>query len=529
MLYRFANFELDTEVRELRLASVPQPVEPQVLDLLVFLLQERHRMVSKDELISAVWQGRFVSDAALSSRIRSARAALGDNGKAQRYIRTVHRKGFRFVGAVEESGQASPQSAIDGNIPSIDRHRDTPTEDATRRPVIAVMPFANLSADNEQGFMANAIAQDISNNLSRYRWLDVVARNATRPYEAQPNTMELVQSELGVGYVVEGSVRRAGDRIRVTTQLVQTTTGRTQWTETYDRVLEDVFVVQDEIVTTLVSRLEPEIGSAERQRVLDMPKRDLQAWEAFHLGIDHFYKFTANDNLEAQKLLQLSRELDPEFGDAHAWWAYAVVLGMVYWDVSISEEVLDSALAATKHALSIDDKNAVFYALAARVQLARREYSSALVENEMAIKLNPSLASAHCGLADTLSYEGRYDEAIERFEHVIDLSTNDPQRWAFYTYGALTMIFSGNHERAVEWCDHALEIPNRQYWTLAHKMVAETYLDRTDAAQHTKAQLLREKPEFTSAFARRKLFFLKRPEQIKTYLDGLAKCGIAEG
>lgn len=201
---------------------------------------------------------------------------------------------------------------------------------------------------------------------------------------------------------------------------------------------------------------------------------------------------------------------------------------MVYWDTDPSPELLDEALAAASQALELDDQNAVFYALKARVQLARREYGSALAENEMAISLNPTYAAAYCGLADSLAYEGRYDEAIEIFEKAIDLSPNDPQRWAFLTYGALTHIFSQDFETAVKWAERASEIPNCQYWTTAHKAVALAHLGDLDSARRSVSSLLKEKPDFTLEFAKKKLFYLKDPEQLRIYLEGLALAGIPE-
>ena len=169
-----------------------------------------------------------------------------------------------------------------------------------------------------------------------------------------------------------------------------------------------------------------------------------------------------------------------------------------------------------------------FYVLKARVQLARCEYDSALAENEIAISLNPTFAAAHCGLGDSLAYEGRYDEALKRFEKAIDLSPNDPQRWAFLTYGALALIFRGDYETAIQWADKAREIPNCQYWTIAHKAVALAHLERCDDARRVTANLLADRPDFSVRFARRKLFYLKKPEQLQLYLDGLALAGVPE-
>jgi tetratricopeptide (TPR) repeat protein len=334
--------------------------------------------------------------------------------------------------------------------------------------------------------------------------------------------------EIGANYVVEGSVRRAGNRIRVTAQLIDTGSGNHLWAERFDRQLEDIFDVQDEITETITARLEPEVGVAERARVARGPRKNLQAWDYYHMGVARVFKFTAEDNLEAQRFFQLSRELDTKFGEAHAWWAYATILGMTYWDTEPKQELLDEALTATNRALELDDQNAVFYGLKARIQLARCEYTSALIEGEMAIKLNPTYAGAFCGLGDSLNYEGRYDEAIVKFEKAVALSPNDPQRWAYLTYGALTLIFKQDFETALVWIEKAIEIPNCQYWTTAHKAVALAYLERRDEARQTVEKLVAEKPGFTCEFAERKLFYLKRPDQLKLYMDGLRLAGVPE-
>jgi adenylate cyclase len=515
MIYRFENFELDLDQFELRQDGVAVEIQPQVFTLISLLVSNPERMVSKDEMVERIWDGRFVSEAAISSRVRLARQALHDDGKEQRLIRTVHGKGFRFVGQLSE--EISGESGVASE-----------PEQPRSNPTIMVIPFSNVSASPDQEYFADAITQDIISTLSKYRWLNIVARNTSFGYKGRSVDIGKLRSDHDVDYVVEGSVQRAGEQIRVATQLVDAGTGNQLWADRYDREIKDVFAVQDEITGKIVARLEPEIGTAERQKVIRAVRRDLHAWDSFHLGISHFYKFTAQDNLAAQALLQQSRQLDPQFGEAHAWWAYAVILGMVYWDTEPSQELQDEALDATKLALRLDDQNAVFYALKARVQLARREYGSALSENEMAIKLNPTFAAAHCGLADSLAYEGRYDEAIERFNIAIDLSPNDPQRWAFLTYGALALIFKGDYESALSWTNRASLIPNCQYWALAHKAVALAHLGREGDASSAVDKLLAARHDFTIAFAKRRLFYIKDPQQLKCYVEGLRLAGVPD-
>jgi TolB-like protein/Tfp pilus assembly protein PilF len=506
MIHRFGECELDTDRCELRRAGSLVPVEPQVFELIAYLVAHPDRVVGKDELNEAIWKGRIVSDSALSSRVKSARQALGDDGKRQALIRTIHGRGFRFVGAAETPAPAQ-----------------TPPHD---RPVVAIIPFDNLSGDADEDYFADGVTADIIATLARHRWLSIVARNTTLRFKGRALGIADIARETSATYVVEGNVRRLGPRVRVGVQLIDAVGGNCIWTERYDRQSEDLFDIQDDITQTIAARIEPEIGYEERRRIASAAgSRDLRAWECFHLGVAHFFKFTGPDNLRAQEYLQRAREQDPSFGEAHAWWAYAVVLGTVYWDTEPTPERLHEALAATGEALEHDDQNAVFYALKARVQLARGEYESAIEGNRIAIELNPSFAAAHCGLADSLTFLGRYDEAIAGFEKAIALSTNDPQRWAFYTYGALALILQGAYERAIEWADRAAEIPNRQYWTLAHKAVALAHLGRRDEAARALSAALAEQPALCLSFARKKLYYVRQAEQLEHYLAGLSAAG----
>lgn len=512
MIYHFADCKLDTDRRELFRSGSVAALEPQVFELLAYLIAHADRVVSKDEINAAVWGGRIVSDAALSSRMNSVRHAIGDDGKAQSLIRTVHGRGFRFIGALALDAPAAQIAMQERKL--------------RERPTVAVAPFENLSGDPKDDFFSHGVTADIVATLAKHRWLSVVARNTMAQLKIRTVSVADIARETGADYVVEGSVRRFGDRVRVNVQLIDAQSGNCTWAERYDRESKDIFDVQDDITQTIAARIEPEIGFEERRKIASASgSRDLRAWEYYHLGVSHFFKFTGPDNRKAQELLQKAHELDPDFGDAHAWWAYATVLGTVYWDTEPAAAVLDKALAATMRALEIDGQNAVFYALNARVLLARGEYENAIEGNKIAVELNPSMAAAHCGLADSLTYLGRYDEAIERFEKAIALSTNDPQRWAFFTYGALALILKKDFERAVEWTERAAAIPNHQYWTLAHKAVALAYLGRDEEAKHVLKAAITEQPNLSVTFARKKMYFLKQPGQLEFYIEGLKRAG----
>ena len=504
-IVRFGRFELQSAQRQLLVDGKPAALGGRAFDLLLALVEHRERVVTGKQLFELIWPGLVVEENNLRQQIAALRKVLGQGA-----IATVPGRGYRFVAPLD--GADEPQ-------PDVSRS----TRD---RAVVAVLPFTNLSGDSARDYFSDAVTHDIISGLSRHRWLTVLGRNATFGYRGPAPDLQRLQRELGASYVVQGSVRRAGSRIRVSAELIDLENMNACWTDHYDRDLEQVFEVQDEITDMVVARLEPEIGQIERRRVARARRTDLHAWDCYHLGVAHFYRFTAKDNVEAQRLLQQSRELDPLFGEAHAWWAYARVLGMIYWDIEPDQRGLDEALAAAQQALVLDDRNAVFYALKARVQLARQEYASARSENEMAISLNPTLAAAHCGLADTLAYQGRYPEAIECFKKAISLSPRDPQLWAFLTYGALALIFQGEYVPALQWTQQAQEIPNCQYWTWAHQAVALASLGRGEEARHTVAQLLTLQPRFSIAFAARKLFYVKDPGQREIYFGGLALAGV---
>ena len=276
MLYVFEDFTLDIDRRELRREGALTAVEPQVFDLLAHLICNRERVISKDDLLAAVWKGRIVSEATLDSRINAARRAIRDSGEQQRLIKTVPRKGVQFVGTVQLIHQSEDPAADARPASTASRVPDRATDELQQgplpdhpgsnarlldRPSIAVLPFANLSADPEQDYFSDGITEDIITELSRFSELLVIARNSSFQYKGKAVDIRQVGRELGVRYVLEGSVRRSGDRIRITAQLIDAITGAHRWAERYDRELHDVFAVQDEvaraIVTILAASCEP--------------------------------------------------------------------------------------------------------------------------------------------------------------------------------------------------------------------------------------------------------------------------------
>ena len=518
-LIRFADFELDTARFELRKAGKHVALEPQAFDLLVLLARNHHRTVTKEEIFTAIWSGRIVSDAALSSQIKAVRRALGDDGASQHIISTVHGRGFRFLAAVQDS-------------PATEASADAPEGSGTpraiaRRPSVAVLPLSNLNRDPGEDYFADGITEDITTALSRHRWLMVVARNPAFAFRYSTDSISTIGKKLNADYLVTGSIRKAGTRFRITVQVVDSNSERSVWSERFDRNVTDIFEFQDDLSERVAARIEAELGLSEQRKAERRPRKNLGAWDYYQLGMAEFYKFTAESNSKCQDLMRRSIEIDPEFAGAHSRLAYAIVLSMVYFDATTDETLMNDALAAARRAIELDDQDANSYFTIGRVHLARCEYDLAIEALNNSVKLNPCSAVSYCGLGDSLAYEGRLDEAIQQFELAIELSPHDPFRWAFYSYRSLAHLFRGEFEAAASWARKAVQTPNAQYWARAHLVAALGHLGDSRQAASAIQDLLRTKPGFSVDFARERLFYIKRSEQLETYLDGLRKAGMA--
>ena len=259
MRYLFEDYALDPERRELYRGANVVSVAPQVFDLLDYLIRNRERVVSKEDLISTIWNGRSVSDAALTTRLNVARSAIGDTGEEQRLIKTLPRKGYRFIGAVREASQSSGVKAPDPALPLPDG------------PSIAVLPFVNLSSEPDQEYFADGIVEEIITALSRFKALFVIARNSSFTYRDRAADLKQVGRELGVRYILEGSIRKSANRVRIAGQLVDTTTGAHIWADRFDATLEDIFDLQDQLSTMIVGAISPKLEQAEIERARRKP------------------------------------------------------------------------------------------------------------------------------------------------------------------------------------------------------------------------------------------------------------------
>ena len=318
MRFVFQDFTLDGHRRELRRGEVLVPLEPKVFDLLAYLVEHHDRVISRDELISVIWEGRIVSESALATCINAARAAVGDSGGEQRLIKTLPRKGIRFVGSVRQD-QLKPEPAENSAPGEASSQLALPD-----RPSIAVLPFQNISSDAEQEYFVDGVVGDIISELSRIKWLFVIARNSSFVYKGKAVDVKQVARELGVRYVLEGSVRKVGDRVRIAAQLIEAQTGVHLWAERYDRLYHDIFALQDELTMSVIGAIEPNLRKVEIERVRRKRPESLDAYDLALQALPYTYSHRAEDADRAIPLLVKALDLEPGYPAAHASlaWCY---------------------------------------------------------------------------------------------------------------------------------------------------------------------------------------------------------------
>lgn len=518
MQFLFRDHLLDTDRRELSREQVPVAVEPQVFDLVVHLMENRDRVVSKDELIDKIWHGRSVSESTLTSRINAARKAVGDSGASQALIRTISRKGFRFVGDVEtKRGAAALEPARGAQAPRA-------TLALPDRPAIAVLPFTNMSGDREQDYFSDGISEDIITALSKLRWFFVVARNSSFVYKGRAVHIQEVARELGVRYVVEGSVRRSGDRVRISAQLNDVSTGSHLWAERYDRELADIFAVQDDITEAIVAAIEPQLYTAESFRAQQKPPDSLDAWDLVMRALSRYWRITGEDNAAAQGLLEQATAIDPAYGKALGLLATSHIFGahMGWADMALTVPVAERAALA---AVEADREDAWAHHGLAYTYLFRRRFDDALAEFELALKLNPNFAMAHAFHGVTLCYAGRWQEGDAAARHALRLSPRDPLAAIYCGVAAYAQFIGRNYETSVQMARESMR--QRADFVGAHRVLtaAAGMSGDPELAASALEGLRRTQPGISLAWITRELPMLREADR-EHYLEGFRRAGM---
>jgi TolB-like protein len=402
---------------------------------------------------------------------------------------------------------------------------DTDTLALPEKPSIAVLPFDNMSGDPEQEYFADGITEDLITALSKIRWFFVIARNSTFRYKGQAVDVPELGRELGVRYVLEGSVRKGGNRVRITVQLIDAASGRHVWAERYDRELDDVFALQDEMTETIVRAIEPELGSVERERAMRKSPGNLDAWEMLQRGLWHHYRFTKEDNAQAQVCFRRAIEADPNFAQSLAALAHARYWDALFAFVGDTEAALAEGLEYARKAVLLDDREPFAHFALGRVQSLRGELDAAISALRQAIERNPNFAHAYYGLGLTLVFDGRPSEAVEQIDTAIRLNPRDPSIWTFMAGRSMALLLLRRLEEAVDGGRQSARMAAAGFW--AHAVVASAlgHLGEERDAAAALADAYRSNPNFSEDFIR-SVFRFRVPEDLDFYLDGLRKAGL---
>ena len=526
MLYAFEGYALDTDRRELRRGPTVISVQPQVFDLLEYLICNSDRVVSKDDILNAVWGGRIVSESTLTSRINAARTAIGDCGQDQRLIKTIPRKGIRFVGVIhKDDGPADSAATIADSAETIS---EAPTLALPDKPSIAVLPFQNLGGDPHDEYFADGMVEDIITALSRFKELFVIARNSTFAYKGRSKDVRRVGRELGVRYLLEGSVRRTAQRVRIAGQLVEATTGGHLWADRFDGALEDVFQLQDDITASVVSAIAPRVELAEIERAKRKPTENLSAYDYYLRGLAAFYRGSKQATGNALHLFEKAFHLDPEFAAAHgmAVWSYVIQSNNGWLPNRTAEldKILSLARRATR--LGKDDAIALCSSGVAFAQVFE-DLATGTALIDRALALNPNLAAAWHVSGWVRVKLGQPELAIEHFGRAMRLNPLDPFLYSLHNGTAAAHFLAERYDDSSFWAEKALREQPNYLPALRMAAASRALAGRLPESREAMARM-REIDPMLRVSSLKGLLPFRRPEDAARYEEGLRRAGLPE-
>lgn len=546
MQYRFAEFEIDLSQQELRRLGEAVHIEPQVFDLIVHLVRNHDRIVSKDELIETIWNGRIISEAALSSRINGARRALGDNGTDQVFIRTLHKRGFRFVGEVSEvsaleaeAARLVPDDHVEAAEPrvsvsvsaEVSRLDDIVSEsvkaEAVTRSSIAVMPFKNMSDDPENDYFSYGLTEDIIRLLARNRWLSVISRHSTIVFQGREVDAREVGEQLGVRYVMVGSVRKSRDTVRITAELVRAADGKQLWADKYDLQLEDIFDIQEEMARQIAATIEPELAKVEQQLAARKAPESLDAWDCYQRGLWHLWRFTTPGFDQAEAYFQRAIAADPNFARGHGALSY-VNLQRAFIDEPRDRAArLETSLRQGREAVALDELDCFCHCALGRALCLNHQNDEALAALDVSLELNPSFAQAYFAQGFNMLWYGREIEAETLLDRATMLSPRDSHISSFHHVRSWTHFSLGEYDIAVEFARRATRQPTVTYQAFATLAASLGLLGEKVQAEAAAAELLQRKPNYSTETARQEFFFCNDRGFVDRFINGLRVAGIA--
>jgi TolB-like protein len=516
--YFFENFSFDTDQRELRRGTDVIAIAPQVFDLLDYLIGNRERVVSKDDLFDAIWQGRAVSDVALTTRLNAARKAVGDSGEEQRLIKTFPRKGVRFVATVREA--PGPTAAtITSSLP-----RPVPGKSS-----LIVLPFANLSPDPEQDYFVDGVTESLTTDLSRMAGIFLIGRNTAFTFKGKRVDLKQISRELGVRYVLEGSVQRGASRMRINVQLIDAETDNHLWAERFDKPIADLFDMQDEIGARLANQLGTELVTVEARRAARAPNAD--SMDLYFQGMASVNRGSAPENLaQARHFFDQALGRDPTNLDA--------MVGMAFVDTTRATSMLIERTAPLRvveaslaKILAQAPNYAMAHCLMGVVHIFTKRAAQGIAECERSLALDRNLAAAYAWIGLGKCNLGRAEETEACVMEAFRLSPRDNRAFSWMNTTGVAQSYLGADEAAVHWFKRSIET-NRNIAPFVHFYLAAAlaHLGQVEEARASMQAGLILTPNFSIA-----QFHVSSPTDNPTCLaqrariaEGLRKAGLRE-
>jgi len=516
-VHQFGPFRLDGDATILFLGTEPTNLGPRAVALLRILLERSGAPVSKDALIEGAWSGLAVEDSNLTVQIASIRKVLAAAPGGERWIETLPRRGYRYIGPTSSAAGISVESQ-----PSA---ADAPNPPLPERPSIAVLPFSNISGDPGQDYFADGISEDLITRLSRIRWLFVIGRNSTFAYKSRSMDVKQISLELGIRYVLEGSVRKLGDRLRINVQLTDATSGGHHWAERFDRELTDIFELQDEIARSVAGAIEPHLLAAEGVRSFGRLSDELGAWDMVARALAHFWRMTQADTATAIDILDTAVKKFPAYAAAHSLLAFTLVFAAhMGWENRT--DTLPKAQGHAARAVELDDMDPWADLAIGYLAMMHRRTEESIAACRRAVDLNPSSATAHGYLGRALGWAGRDQEAIASLKEAIRLSPHDPQNAIFLANVGMCHYLSG---RFVEAVDVLAQASKRRPGFLGLQRLLCASLaqaGRQDEARELLADIRRQQPSLSLEWIRLNVPY-QTPELLEQFLDGMRKAGLS--
>nr|WP_319384600.1 winged helix-turn-helix domain-containing protein [uncultured Roseibium sp.] len=494
MIYCFADFELDTTRQELRRKGEPVNVEPLALDLLKLLIDNHERMVSKDEINSVLWNDRAVSDAALSTCVKSARSAVEDSGAKQEKIKTVHGRGLRWVAPFERRSRQTISEPVAAPDPG---NGGLPGQDVSQRPSIAILRFDAIGEDPVARTLGEAIPHELIAAVARLRWISVIARGSSFRFASRDSDLSDIRTQLGVRYVLSGSVEKFIDQVIINVVLTETSDGQVIWADRIKASIADVHEVRETIIAEVIFAIEVQIPLSEASRAQLQSPENIDVWTTYHLGLQSLYRFDAAENEVAMAMFKKAVAMEPGFARAHAALSFAHFKTAFMHYSDNRAFAVDAARRAAERAIEIDPMDPFANFNMGRSLWLTGDLDGAKTWLNRSTSLSPNFAQGLYARAWTETLTGSSSDGMRLADEARGLSPLDPLLYAMLGTRSLSLSIEGHDKEAALWAERAARTPGAHSLIRVIAMFTNELAGNEAEAAHWAAQVHAEQQPIT--------------------------------